>query len=36
MSAVDTNVLVYTHDPRDTMKQAKAVALATIYNEGKQ
>jgi hypothetical protein len=27
MNAVDTNVLIYVQDPRDTTKQAKAAAL---------
>src|SRR5262245_40483572 len=27
MNAVDTNVLIYLHDPRDPVKQAKAAAL---------
>jgi predicted nucleic acid-binding protein len=27
MNAVDTNVLLYVHDPRDPVKQAKAAAL---------
>jgi predicted nucleic acid-binding protein len=27
MNAVDTNVLLYVHDPRDAVKQAKAAAL---------
>jgi predicted nucleic acid-binding protein len=27
MNAVDTNVLIYVHDPRDPQKQAKATAL---------
>jgi len=27
MNAVDTNVLIYAHDPRDAAKQATAVAL---------
>ncbi len=33
MNAVDTNVLIYAHDPRDPVKQAKAVALiASLTN----
>jgi predicted nucleic acid-binding protein len=27
MNAVDTNVLIYAHDPRDLVKQGKAIAL---------
>ncbi len=34
MNAVDTNVLVYTHDPRDAVKQAKAVALVAGLTDG--
>jgi len=30
MNAVDTNVLIYTHDPRDAVKQSTAVALVKI------
>jgi predicted nucleic acid-binding protein len=29
MNAVDTNVLLYVHDPRDPTKQAKATALVS-------
>jgi predicted nucleic acid-binding protein len=33
MNAVDTNVLLYVHDPRDPIKQAKATALiASLSN----
>jgi len=33
MNAVDTNVLLYVHDPRDPIKQAKATALvASLTN----
>jgi predicted nucleic acid-binding protein len=34
MNAVDTNILVYTHDPRDAVKQAKAVALVAGLTDG--
>jgi len=34
MNAVDTNVLVYAHDPRDPVKQDKAVALIASLSDG--
>ena len=34
MNAVDTNVLIYTHDPRDSVKQNKAVALIASLADG--
>jgi predicted nucleic acid-binding protein len=34
MNAVDTNVLVYAHDPRDPVKQNKAVTLIASLSEG--
>ena len=34
MNAVDTNVLIYAHDPRDPIKQTKAVALIDTLNDG--
>jgi predicted nucleic acid-binding protein len=34
MNAVDTNVLIYSHDPRDTVKQNKAVALIASLTDG--
>ena len=34
MNAVDTNVLIYTHDPRDPVKQAAAVALVGTVPDG--
>ncbi len=34
MNAVDTNVLIYTHDPRDPAKQNKAVALVASLADG--
>lgn len=34
MNAVDTNVLIYTHDPRDTAKQNKAVNLVASLTDG--
>ena len=33
MNAVDTNVLIYAHDPRDAAKQAVAVSLINPFNE---
>jgi hypothetical protein len=32
MDAVDTNVLIYAHDPRDQVKQTKAVSLIASLN----
>ncbi len=34
MNAVDTNILIYTHDPRDEVKQAVAVALIGTLPDG--
>jgi predicted nucleic acid-binding protein len=34
MNAVDTNVLVYAHDPRDPVKQNQAVALIASLTDG--
>ena len=34
MNAVDTNVLVYLHDPRDRNKQAAAAALVSSLTDG--
>jgi predicted nucleic acid-binding protein len=34
MNAVDTNVLIYAHDPRDPAKQNKAVALIASLTDG--
>jgi predicted nucleic acid-binding protein len=34
MNAVDTNVLVYAHDPRDPAKQNQAVALIASLTDG--
>ncbi|MGE0127084.1 MAG: PIN domain-containing protein [Blastocatellales bacterium] len=34
MNAVDTNILIYTHDPRDPVKQSKAVALIASLTDG--
>src|SRR5688572_24922922 len=34
MNAVDTNVLVYAHDPRDPAKRAAAVALLASLADG--
>ena len=34
MNAVDTNVLLYVHDPRDVAKQAIAVSLLQSLNDG--
>ncbi len=34
MNAVDTNILIYTHDPRDAVKQAAAVALIGTLPDG--
>jgi predicted nucleic acid-binding protein len=37
MNAVDTNILLYVHDPRDPVKQATAACLeggvARLYSE---
>src|SRR5919106_3764288 len=34
MNTVDTNVLIYVHDPRDRDKQATAAALLQSMTEG--
>jgi predicted nucleic acid-binding protein len=34
MNAVDTNVLVYVRDPRDSAKQQKAIGLTTGMGDG--
>jgi predicted nucleic acid-binding protein len=34
MNAVDTNMLVYAHDPRDPVKQNKAAALTASLTDG--
>jgi predicted nucleic acid-binding protein len=34
MNAVDTNVLIYAHDPRNPVKQNKAVALIASLTDG--
>jgi len=34
MNAVDTNVLIYVRDPRDPVKQQKAVQLTTELSDG--
>jgi predicted nucleic acid-binding protein len=34
MNAVDTNVLIYAHDPRDPVKQNKAVSLIASLTDG--
>jgi len=34
MNAVDTNVLIYAHDPRDQQKQAAAIALIQSQSDG--
>jgi predicted nucleic acid-binding protein len=34
MNAVDTNVLIYVRDPRDPVKQEKAVQLTTGLSDG--
>ncbi len=34
MNAVDTNVLIYAHDPRDPAKQQKAVTLIASLTSG--
>jgi predicted nucleic acid-binding protein len=34
MNAVDTNVLIYAHDPRDPAKQNKAVTLIASLTDG--
>ena len=34
MTAVDTNVLVYAHDPRDSRKQGIALSILNSLNDG--
>lgn len=34
MRAVDTNVLIYAHDPRDAGKQDRAVSLIRSLTDG--
>ena len=34
MNAVDTNVLIYSRDPRDPLKQATANGLLTSLADG--
>jgi predicted nucleic acid-binding protein len=34
MNAVDTNVLLYIHDPRDPVKQARAASLVQSLTDG--
>lgn len=34
MNAVDTNVLIYVRDPRDPVKQQRAVQLTTRLSDG--
>ena len=34
MDAVDTNVLIYAHDPRDPVKQNQAVELIASLIDG--
>ena len=34
MDAVDTNVLLYAHDPRDAAKQATAASLLSSLTDG--
>jgi predicted nucleic acid-binding protein len=34
MNAVDTNVLIYLHDPRDPRKQSQAIALVSALRPG--
>ncbi len=34
MNAVDTNILLYVHDPRDPVKQATATKLTTSLPDG--
>lgn len=33
MNAVDTNILIYVHDPRDLVKQATATSLITSLTD---
>ncbi|MCC7355682.1 MAG: hypothetical protein IT330_18225 [Anaerolineae bacterium] len=34
MNAVDTNVLLYAHDPRDAAKQMKTISLIRSLDNG--
>jgi len=34
MNAVDTNVLIYAHDPRDPVKQNRAAELIASLTDG--
>jgi predicted nucleic acid-binding protein len=34
MNAVDTNVLIYAHDPRDPVKQQTALSLLQSLPDG--
>ena len=34
MTAVDTNIFLYAHDPRDSRKQAIALFLLGFLNDG--
>ncbi|MBI3741637.1 MAG: PIN domain-containing protein [Chloroflexi bacterium] len=34
MNAVDTNILIYAHDNRDAVKQAKAISLIESLSDG--
>jgi predicted nucleic acid-binding protein len=34
MNALDTNVLIYAHDPRDAFKQAIALSLVESLDDG--
>jgi hypothetical protein len=34
MNAVDTNILIYVNDPRDTDKQARAASLISDQGSG--
>ncbi len=34
MNAVDTNILIYVHDPGDPIKQAKAAQLVASLTDG--
>lgn len=34
MNAVDTNVLIYAHDPRDPVKQRQAISLIASLTDG--
>jgi len=34
MTAVDTNVLIYAHDPRDNRKQSTALSILSSLTDG--